>query len=195
MVVPRPGESRAAPRPTRGARRLALALLAALAACEGSRPPGALAAPGEWRTFEGTWSAAGERHTLQLGPERRVSVASLGGTLLLTGERGLGVGFRARAITFSDSRTGGLGRAVWTDERGDEVFSELQGDAVGTGRRIAGTIVGGTGRWTGVTGTYELEWQFVLETEEGVIQGRAVGLKGRARVGQPVATPPPGTSP
>jgi hypothetical protein len=117
-------------------------------------------------------------------------VAHLNGSLLLTGEQGLGAGFRARAITFSDSQTGGLGRAVWTDDRGDEIYSELTGGPIASGRHIAGTIVGGTGRFAGVTGSYELEWQFVLETDEGVIQGRAVGLKGRARLGQARAAPP-----
>lgn len=173
----------------RGARRLAVLLVVALASC--SRPAGtptAPASPGEWREFEGTWSAVGERHTLYLGPDRRASVSSLSGSLLLTGERGLGVGFQAKAITFSDSQTGGLGRAIWTDQKGDEIFSELRGDPIASGRRIAGTIIGGTGRYRGATGTYEMEWQFVIETEEGVVQGRAVGLKGRVRLG-PVPSP------
>jgi hypothetical protein len=122
-------------------------------------------------------------------------VASLSGSLLLTGERGLGEGFRATAITFSDSRTGGLGRAVWTDERGDEVYSELSGGPVASGRRITGTIVGGTGRYLGVTGDYQMEWRFVVETEEGVVQGRAVDFKGRARLGGAPPIPPRGTTP
>jgi hypothetical protein len=36
-----------------------------------------------------------------------------------------------------------------------------------------------------VTGTYEFSWRFVLETEDGSIQGSTVGLKGRVRSGQP----------
>jgi len=170
---------------------MGMALLVALASCsEPARSPTTSPAPGEWRAFEGTWSAVGERHALQLGPDRRATVAHLTGSLLLTGERGLGAGFQARAITFSDQQTGALGRAVWTDDRGDEVFSELRGAPVASGHRISGTIVGGTGRFAGLTGTYELEWQFVLETEDGVIQGRAVGLKGRARVGRTPPAPP-----
>ena len=43
-----------------------------------------------------------------------------------------------------------VGRAVWTDARGDRVFSELRGEPVATGRRIVGTITGGTGRYAGV---------------------------------------------
>jgi hypothetical protein len=52
---------------------------------------------------------------------------------------------------------------------------------------IEGTILGGTGRYAGATGSYEFSWQFVIESEEGSIQGRAVGLKGRIRPGQPNA--------
>ena len=42
------------------------------------------------------------------------------------------------------------GRAVQTDSRGDGVFSELRGEPVAAGRRVAGTITGGTGRYAGV---------------------------------------------
>ena len=194
--MPRPWESGAARSVARPARGAALLLLLAAAACTGpAGPPEAAPVAGEWRSFEGTWSATGERHVLQLGPGRRASVAILAGSLLLTGERGLGAGFHARAITFSDDLTGGLGRAAWTDDRGDQIFSEISGGPLASGRRISGTITGGTGRWQGVTGTWEMEWRFVLETEEGAVQGRAIGLKGRARLGTPTGLPPRGAGP
>ena len=174
----------------RGARWLAVLLAAAAVSCSRPEPaPGPALATGEWRNFQGTLSAVGERHTLHLGPDRRAFVANLTGTLLLTGERGLGVGFQVRAISLSDDRTGGLGRAVWTDDQGDEIYSELSGGPLASGLRVAGTITGGTGRYQGATGAYEMEWQFVIETEEGVVQGRAVGLKGRARIGGAPTSP------
>jgi len=150
----------------------------------GCRPSGGESAPpaGVWRTFEGSWSATGERHTLELGPARRASVLSVSGSMLLTGDRGLGVGFQARAIAFSDEATGMLGRAVWTDERGDQIFSELRGDPVASGRGVLGTITGGTGRWTGIGGEYRFDWRYVVEAGEGRVQGRAEGLRGRARI-------------
>ena len=55
-----------------------------------------------------------------------------------------------------------VGRAVWTDGRGDRIFSELSGEPLQTGRRISGTITGGTGRMRGVTGDYELTWRGTL---------------------------------
>jgi hypothetical protein len=38
-----------------------------------------------------------------------------------------------------------------------------------------------------VTGTYEFAWRFVLEAEDGQVQGQSVGLKGRVQFGSPTA--------
>ena len=158
-----------------------MALVALFAvACSG--PPNearSAPAPGETRSFQGTWSASGSRRSLDLEPGHRASILSLSGAVLLTGERGLGVGFEGLAIGFSDSVAGGTGQCVWTDERGDKIFSELRGQPIGTGSHVVGTITGGTGRWAGLTGGYEFDWQYVIESDDGTISGRAVGLKGR----------------
>ena len=163
--------------------RLGAALVWLLAtACSGPPiDPRGAPLPGETRTFEGTWSASGSRRTLELERGRKASILSLTGSVLLTGERGLGVGF-------SDSVTGGTGQCVWTDERGDKVFSQLRGQPIGTGSHVVGTITGGTGRWAGLTGEYELRWQYVIEGDDGTVSGRAVGLKGR--VTMPIASVP-----
>ncbi len=161
-----------------------LALLAAVAlaaACERTAPPTAAPAPGEWRTFEGTWTAAGDRRSIDAGPGQEAAVVDLSGSILLVGARGLGAGFQARAIAYSDGRTMGIGRAVWTDERGDRIFSELSGAELATGRRVSGKFTGGTGRWTGIAGEYGFDWKYVIDTE-GRISGRAEGLQGRARI-------------
>ena len=82
-------------------------------------------------------------------------------------------------IGLSDSAAGGTGQSVWTDERGDKLFSHLRGQPIGTGSHVVGTITGGTGRWAGVTGEYQLRWLYLLDSEEGAFSGHAVGLKGR----------------
>jgi hypothetical protein len=74
------------------------------------------------------------------------------------------------------------GRCVWTDEHGEKVYSELNGEFVAAGNHIVGTIQGGTGRYAGVTGDYSFEWRFIVESEDGTVSGRAVDLKGRARL-------------
>jgi len=99
----------------------------------------------------------------------------------------MGVGFRAKAIGFSDNLVGMRGRCVWTDERGDKIYSELQGEWVGTGNRIVGTFLGGTGRFSDITGEYSFQWEYVVESEDGAVSGRAINLKGRARFGSTAA--------
>jgi hypothetical protein len=164
--------------------------LAALAGCSPSGPaPDTALSATEWREFQGTWTATGSRHTMGLGADRRASIAKFEGTLLLAGPARPAVGFRAEAIVLNDSATGMVGRAVWTDEHGDQAYSELRGEGTATGNRIEGTFVGGTGRYAGATGSYQFLWRFVLEAEDGTVQGSSVGLTGRVRVGSPTAAP------
>jgi hypothetical protein len=99
----------------------------------------------------------------------------------------MGVGFRAKAIGFSDNRVGMRGRCVWIDEHNDKVYSELKGEWVGTGKRIVGTFLGGTGRFAGITGEYSFRWEYVVESEDGAVSGRAIDLQGRARFGSTAA--------
>jgi hypothetical protein len=114
--------------------------------------------------------------------------------LLLAGTSRPSVGFLAEAVVLNDSATGMVGRAVWTDDRGDQVFSELRGESTATGNRVAGTFLGGTGRYAGAAGNYEFSWRFVLDSEDGAVQGQSMGLKGRVRVGLPPSAPDKGAS-
>ena len=170
-------------------RRLLLIVAAAslvMSACERkAERPAAVSA--EWQEFEGSWNASGTRRTVPLGTDRESSIVDLRGTMLLSGEGSPGVGFRAEVIALNDSASGLVGRGVWTDERGDQVFSELKGEGTKKANHIVGTVLGGTGRYSGVEGEYEFSWEYVIESEEGSIQGRAVGLKGRYRLAQPAA--------
>lgn len=173
-------------------RAIGIAALLSLAACGRAPQPAAPSAAEGWREFQGSWTAAGSRHTISLGGDRRASVVDLTGSLLLAGPSRPGVGFRGDVIALNDSASGMVGRAAWTDENGDRVFSELRGEGTATGNHITGTFVGGTGRYAGATGTYEFAWQYVLQAEDGTVQGRAVGLTGRIHVGpSPVAPTPP----
>jgi len=167
------------------------ALLAlALGACDTPPPATPLAGgAGTWHEFEGSWNAAGSRHAIPLGAGRTASIISLRGTMLLAGPGKPGVAFRADVIGLVDSATGLVGRSVWTDERGDEVYGELKGEGTADHNRITGTIVGGTGRYAGATGDFAFSWKYVIEAGEGAIQGRGVALKGRVR-GQAVEQRP-----
>jgi hypothetical protein len=148
----------------------------------------------EWREFQGTWTAVGKRQVIPLGGDRRASIADFNGSLLLTGPSRPAVGFRAEAIVLNDSVTGAVGRAVWTDERGDQIFSELRGETAATGNRLFGTFLGGSGHYAGATGAYEFSWRFLIEGEAGTVQGQSMDLKGRVRAAVPQGAPAAGSS-
>ena len=162
-----------------GAGMLPLALLAAtvVSTPRAEQPEG-------WRLFQGTWSAVGWRHVLPTEGARTAAVVQVSGAVVVTHPADAGAdfqGFQGEAIGFDDGGRLSAGRAVWTDARGDRVFSTLRGDSLQTGRRIVGQITGGTGRYAGVTGEYALTWQYVVAAEDGVVQGRTVDLEGRFR--------------
>ena len=165
---------------SRAAVMLAMAFL--VAACEPSAPPAPPAGASPWYVFEGSWNAAGSRRVLEMGAGRRAAIIDLRGSMLLAGAGRPGTGFRSEVIALSDKGVGVVGRSVWTDEHGDQVFSEITGEGTAEKNRITGTFVGGTGRYAGAAGTYEFSWQYVIEAEDGSIQGRAVGLKGRVQM-------------
>jgi hypothetical protein len=160
-----------------------MALVVAAASCDRKREPPATVA-GEWGEFAGSWNATGTRRTIPLGADRKGSTIDLRGTMLLSGEGRPGVGFRAEVIALTDTETGLVGRAVWMSENGDQIFSDLKGEGTKEKNHIMGTFLGGTGRYAAAAGTYSFSWQYVIEAEDGSIQGRAVDLKGRIRQGE-----------
>jgi len=155
---------------------------------------GALLAAAEMRTarqppvgrisFAGTWSAAGSRETLAIAGGRTASSARVSGALVLAGGTMLGRGFQAEAIGFDNGARLTAGCAVWTDSRGDRIFSDFTGDLLHSGRWITGTITGGTGRFAGATGSYELTWRYVLAGDDASVHGQATDLRGWIRLGE-----------
>ena len=160
---------------------IAFLALVTFAGCSRTSP--AISSNGEWHQFHGTWTASGSRNVMRLKGDRRASIAAFNGSLLLSGSSRPNVGFRAEALIFNDSSTGLTGRAVWTDEHGDQAFSELQGSGIPANNKVVGTFIGGTGRYAGATGSYEFSWRFLLESDDGNLQGESVGLKGQVQVG------------
>jgi opacity protein-like surface antigen len=158
---------------------VAAAAVAALAVAPAQQIPPA----GAWRTFEGTWSASGQHQALPTESGRSASTMQLSGAVAITAGEGLSHGFRGEVIGFDDGGGVTVLHGVWTDEHGDRIFSQLRGETVASGRRIVGTITGGTGRYAGINGEYSFHWQYVVEAEAGTVQGRAVGLRGRFRAG------------
>jgi hypothetical protein len=167
----------------RTARRLAGLFSVALAVAAFLGTVGAQAPAGNQDlTFEGSWSAVGRRRTLATEGDRAASVIELSGAVVLSGDTGLSRGFKGEAIGFDDGREVGTGRAVWTDSRGDQVFSVLRAGTLQTGGRVVGEFTGGTGRYAGIAGRYEMTWQYVANGEREDVQGRAADLRGSFRL-------------
>jgi hypothetical protein len=165
-------------------RLIALFALVLVAACSHASAPASEVAPGGWHAFTGNWIATGTRSTIPMGADRSASIANLEGTMLLSGANRPARGFRGEAVVFNDTGTGAEGRSVWTDSDGSQIFSELHGTGVAQGKKIEGTFVGGTGRFSGATGSFAFTWQFVIDTEDGGIHGQTNDLSGRIRAGQ-----------
>ena len=138
----------------------------------------------DWVAFEGRWSATGRRQALPTEGSQAAAIVRLSGAINLSaGTEVVGGGLLGEAIGYDDGSGTASGRSMWTDSRGDRVFSSFTADTIGTGRRVTGTITGGTGRFTSVVGDYTLTWQYVVQGEDEAVQGRSVDLKGRIRRG------------
>ena len=146
---------------------------------------GAQAPPRDGRlSFSGSWSAVGRRQALPTDGAPAAIIHLSGAVVVTTGPGSTTLGFRGEVIGYDDGRGTSTGRAVWTDARGDRVFSELKGGPLLAGRRISGTITGGSGRYAGVSGDYALTWQYVVAGEDDTVQGRTVDLAGTFRLGE-----------
>ena len=62
------------------------------------------------------------------------------------------------------------GSCVWQDAEGNQIFENIEDS--GTGGTVNGkaTILGGTGKFAGITGGYDYELQFVASPGEGLSQ-------------------------
>jgi hypothetical protein len=164
-----------------------LALIAAIAVVASLAGAAQTVAPpaGERQSFTGTLTATGRRDTVPQEDGATASTTRWTGSLVITAGADLRRGFRVEAIGFEDGQGNGLGRAVWTDDRGERLFSRITGGATTAGRRATATFTGGTGRYAGVRGEYSFAWQYVLPGEQGHVQARTVALSGTYRQDSP----------
>jgi hypothetical protein len=160
---------------------VAATLLAPAVAAEGAE---------DWRPFSATWALAGTRTTLPTEGARPAALVHASGTLVITKGETLGRGFFGDVIGFDDGAYVLVGRAVFTDERGEKVFATLKAQPLATGRTAAGTFTGGTGRWSGLEGDFTFSWKSVVESEGDEIHAFTVNVEGRARRAPPKAAAP-----
>jgi hypothetical protein len=101
--------------------------------------------------------------------------------MAVTRGEGLGRGFLGEVVAFDDGAALLVGRAVFTDEKGDRIYCSLKAEPIGTGRKATGTITGGTGRYAGLDGTFTFAWQYVVDAGAEEISGRISNIEGRTR--------------
>jgi hypothetical protein len=137
--------------------------------------------------LRGSWSATGRRHTIAAEDGRLAEIVYLSGAVVLTTTAGISRGFRGELIGYDDGVRATVGRIAWTDQRGDHVFGEIQGEPLHGGQELTVTLTGGTGAYRGITGALAVTWQYVVSAEDQTIQVRTTRLEGRYRL--PGGTP------
>lgn len=143
------------------------------------------AAAEEWRPFSATWALAGKRTSLPTEGARRAAIVRATGSFVVTKGDVVGRGFFGELIGYDDGGTLLVGRAVFTDEKGEKVFATLKAQPLGTGRTAAATITGGTGRWAGLEGEFTFAWKVVVESGEDDFDAMTLNVEGRARRAPP----------
>lgn len=134
--------------------------------------------------FKGDWIANGTRALFPLGSERQVYTFKIAGHVNLHNTTlGKKKDFWAECVGLSDSVTGVVGRCVWEDLAGHEVYLTLQSSQMQQGSQVAGTIVGGTGQFARISGELTFNWSSVIfQTDaEGIanVSGQSKNLVGR----------------
>ena len=137
--------------------------------------------------FKGGWIANGTRELFPLGSERQVYTFKIAGHVDLHNTTiGKKKDFWAECVGLSDTVTGVVGRCVWEDFAGHELYLTLQSNQLLQGIQVAGTIVGGTGQFAGISGELSFNWSSViLQTDaEGIanVSGHSKNLVGHYRV-------------
>jgi hypothetical protein len=102
------------------------------------------------------------------------------GQLFLTTHEGLPQAWATDCLGFGERGGDGEGRCVFTHGDGDAVYVELATVGLASGQRVRGKIVGGTGKYSGITGGFESPgWRYSASvSEEGVVQAFLDDLTG-----------------
>ena len=131
-------------------------------------------------SFAAQWSITGTQQGLEFGPARSLSIYEHSGTITVVRSDGLVGNALSKCIGLGDTAKGDVSRCIWIDAAGEKIFSELTArtgahSETGSGR---GTFVGGTGRFEGITGSYEIDWVNVPSLDPEMIEGRSLKMEG-----------------
>ena len=143
-------------------------------------PDGHSAESGE---FKGAWIANGTRTPFPFGDERQVFTFKLAGHVNLQSVLDKKKDYWAECVGLADSVTGIIGRCVFKDLTGPEIYLTIQSDKLLQGSQVTGTIVGGTGKHAGISGDLSFNWSSVIVDTDAngiiTITGETRNLGGR----------------
>jgi hypothetical protein len=158
-----------------------LALVPAGSVLGGDLPRVSAAAPQAGGDFEAHWRVDGSEEQIPFGAAGPQSIFRHQGRLTVLDDDGFVANALSRCIGLRDARKGSMARCVWITEGGAQIFSDVDRKPApgGQGGNGNGRIVGGTGRFSGITGSYEIRWVEQPQAAKGKISGETVSMRGR----------------
>ncbi len=148
-------------------------------------PPSVDAAPHGGGTFEAQWSVEGTQEELDFAGVNSFAIFQHTGTVTVQRSNGFVANALSKCIGLRDDREGIVSRCVWVSSSGDQIFSKVTRHVGGPNSRAGtghGQIVGGTGRFRGISGAYELSWVNEWESRRDAIKGKTLSMKGNWRL-------------
>ena len=108
--------------------------------------------------FDGTWTISGDTYSMEFGDDAdTVTIYRFTGPVLVRTQTGFAPSLESECLGFSAPKTGGVGRCTLTDPEGDRIFCELSAAMTPGVLNVGGTIVSGTGKYRGMSGTMRFQ--------------------------------------
>ncbi|WP_041277497.1 hypothetical protein [Desulfotalea psychrophila] len=141
-------------------------------------PVGAVA--GESATISGAWLANGYQQIFVSAPIKLYQFDLSGHVSMTQGIAGE-LDFWSQCVGIGTSPEDIEARCLWQDLDGGSIILQLRGQSLQEGVEVAGNIVGGAGKYAGITGTVAFTWSALsFGREEGrtVLTGHTTNLGG-----------------
>ena len=117
--------------------------------------------------FRGQWSVTGEQQSMAFIDGREITLTRYRGEVNIQESDGLGSAFFSQCLSFGDTGKGGSSRCQWVDSRDERIYIEITSRVVESKTLVRGTFVGGTGKYDGIAGSFELEaWIYAASNKE-----------------------------
>jgi len=139
--------------------------------------------PQDEGTFTGFWTVSGSVHVLERGDRVVATAGRLTGKVVGNTSQGAIPAFDTDCVVFSDTRERGIARCVWTGATGDQIYVDVTSDGPAGFGRARGEFAGGTGRYDGMSGSFQFEWNYSLgRGADATLDGHTLQMSGRYRL-------------